>query len=123
RDDVDGEGHAAVGEALDLVHGQRDAVERDRALGGDIGAELPARDHADAPRIADLLDRRDLADPVDMAGDDMPAELVADLERALEVDLRAFGPEAGRSAALGLGRDVDREPALALVDDGQADAR
>ena len=38
------------------------------------------------------VDRRDLADAVDMAGDDMAAELVADLQRALEVEPRALAP-------------------------------
>ena len=66
---------------------------------------------------------RDLADAVDMAGDDMAAKLVADPERALEVEPRALAPEAGRGLRHGLARDVDREPAVALVDDGQADAR
>ena len=36
------EADAAAGQRLDLVDGERDAVERDRALGGDIGGELGA---------------------------------------------------------------------------------
>ena len=77
--DVDGEGDAAVGEAFHVVDGERDAVEGDRPLGGDVAGKLAPRDEADAQRIADRLDRRDLADAVDMAGDDMAAKLVADL--------------------------------------------
>src|SRR6185436_1483040 len=101
-------------QGLDLVDRQRDAVERDRSLGGDIARERGPRDQADAQRIADRLDRGDLADAVDMAGDDMAAKLVADLERALQVERRALGPESRRGAALRLGRDIDREPAFAL---------
>ena len=42
RDEVDGEADA-VAVRLDLVHGQRDAVERDRALGGDDKARARHR--------------------------------------------------------------------------------
>ena len=58
-----------------------------------------------------------------MAGDDMAAELVADAERAFEVEPRALGPQAGRGAGSRFLADIDREPVLALVDDRQAGAR
>ena len=63
---------------------------------------------------ANRLPRRTLghlADAVDMAGDDMPAELVAELQRALEVEPAARGPHVRGGARDGLARDVDREPA------------
>src|SRR5690242_706148 len=53
----------------------------------------------------------------------MAAELVAKPERALEVELRAFAPLVGGGPGHRLGRKVDREPVIALVDDRQAYAR
>src|SRR6476646_394314 len=53
----------------------------------------------------------------------MTAKLVAESERALEVEVRAFAPIVGRSPGNGLARDIHREPVVTLVDDGQADAR
>ena len=82
--------------------------------------DADARSAANRPRRG----RRRLSPTrVDMAGDDMAAELVAEPERALEVELRAFAPEVGGGLRHGLARNIDREPVVALVDDGQADAR
>ena len=60
---------------------------------------------------------------VDMAGDDVAAELVADLKRTFEIEEAPLLPHAGRGAAPCLGGNIDREPLLAFVDDRQADAR
>ena len=67
---------------------------------------------ASAPRVLarrHLLARDDLGDAVHMAGDDVAAELVADLERALEIDPRARRPVADGGARQRLGRGVDVE--------------
>ncbi len=53
----------------------------------------------------------------------MAAELVAESKRAFEVEAGAFFPETRRAPASRLAGDVHREPVLALVDDGQANAR
>src|SRR3546814_9444395 len=66
-----------------------------------------------------------------MAGDDMPAQFVADAQRALQVEPAADVPHARRGARQRLGARVDREPARrpvaafvdAFIDDGQAGAR
>jgi hypothetical protein len=58
-----------------------------------------------------------------MAGDDVPAKLVAHLERAFEVQPRARLPLARRRPRPGFGRDVDVEPVRSLVDHRQAHAR
>ena len=51
----------------------------------------------------------ELGDAVDMARDDMAAELVADLQRAFEIEPRALLPGAGRGHPQGLGRGIDRD--------------
>ena len=53
----------------------------------------------------------------------MAAELVTDAERALEIEIRTLLPEGVRRPRQGLGRNIHREPIVALVDDGKADAR
>src|SRR3546814_19427615 len=66
-----------------------------------------------------------------MAGDDMPAKLVADAERAFEVEAPADVPHARRGARQRLGTRIDREPAGrtvtgfidTFVDNGQAGTR
>src|SRR3546814_19948069 len=66
-----------------------------------------------------------------MACDDMPAKLVADAERAFEVEAPADVPHARRGARQRLGTRIDREPAGrtvtgfidTLVDNGQAGTR
>src|SRR3546814_3186451 len=82
----------------------------------------------DLDAVADGFDRDDPADRIDMAGDDMPAKLVADLERAFEIQAAADVPHPGRGARDRFGARVDREPARGavaaridpLVDHGQA---
>ncbi len=51
-----------------------------------------------------------MADAIDMAGNDMAAQLVAGLERALQVDALAGLPVAQRRLAQRLVGDIDREP-------------
>ena len=53
-----------------------------------------------------------LGQPVDMARDDVPAKLVPDLQRALEVHPLAGGPAAEIGLRQGFGRNLDVEPAL-----------
>jgi hypothetical protein len=85
---------------------------------------------ADAGAVALGGHRDHLGQPVDMARDDMAAELVADPERAFEIDPVPRLPGRGAGADVGLrdrlGRDVDLEPGAAgggaAVGDGQADA-
>ena len=108
-DDVDAE--AVV---LDLVDGERDAVERDGALGRDEARELaPAPRRVKRRELAVGADVDDAADAVDVPGHDMPAELVAGLERALQVDAPAGLPVAERGLAQRLVGDVDLEDAAA----------
>ena len=65
-------------------------------------------------------------DAVDMAGDDMAAELVADFIGPFEIDRIANFPVAQRRLRQGFARGRDREPAIlrrALVDHRHAGAR
>ncbi len=62
-----------------------------------------------------------------MAGDDVPAQFVAQLQRLFQIERRALGPAVLHGAGDGFGGDVDREPCVAcyatLVHYGQAHAR
>ncbi len=74
----------------DLVDGQRDAVERDRALGRDRPREMrPAPRRRSAANRPPARRSTNACDAVDMAEHDMAAELVAEAQRPLEIDLRA----------------------------------
>src|SRR5579883_891873 len=118
RDDVDAEDGA-----LDLVDGQRHAVEGDRALGRDRARERRWRAEAEADGIAFRAALDDLGRPVDMAQHDMAAELVAEPQGAFEVDLHAGAPGADRRPRHGLGGGGGGEPVRPLLDDGEADPR
>src|SRR5262249_25728374 len=98
RDDVDSEAPS-----FNLVDGQRHAVDSDRALARD--QPLERRRHLDREAHGLLLRPAldDTPDAVDMARDDMAAQLVADLERSLEVDARADLPVLDRGEAQRLG--------------------
>src|SRR3546814_12969050 len=93
RDDVDGETHP-VGQILHIVHRQRHAVERYRALGRQIGRDLVAGDKGKTRRIAHGQNRIDLADAVDMTRDNVPAQLVADFQRPFELEAPALIPRS-----------------------------
>lgn len=117
RDDVDAE---AV--ALDLVDRQRHAVDGDRTLGGDVFRQAGRDREGQADRFAVGPDRREFADAVDMAGDDVAAQLVADFQRPFQVDPRSGVPGAESRLRQGLARGLDHEPARPLLDHRQADA-
>jgi hypothetical protein len=121
RDDVDREAHA-LGQVLDLVDGQRDAVERHRALGCEVGSDFLPSDDREARGAAHPECALHLADPIDMASDDMATKLVADAKRALQVEAPALLPHAGSGSAQRLARNIDGEPVLALFDHRQTDA-
>ena len=110
RNDVDAEARA-----IDLVHRQRDAVERDRALGRDEARQRHRHLERDAHGLAFRRHRDDLAHAVDMAGDEMAAQLVAELSgRSRLTGSPAFQPP---SVVLDkrLARRLDREPAVLAV--------
>src|SRR4029077_17552793 len=67
--------------------------------------------------------RREPAHAVNVPQDQVPAELVAELERALQVDGRPDTPVGEGRARAGLGRGLHAEPALPPLNGGQADTR
>src|SRR6478752_3726428 len=75
--------------AIDSVDGQRCAVKRDRALRRDELGQMLRRTDAETGGIALFGDGEDLGLAIDMAGDDVAAQFVADLQRALEIDRAA----------------------------------
>ncbi len=118
RDDID-----AKPLPLDLVDGQRNAVERDGTLGRDRARETCRRGKQEAQRIALRPTIEDARDAVDMAEHDMAAELVAEAQRALEVDLGPHAPAREGGARHGLGRDHGSEPVRPLLDHRQTGTR
>ena len=63
-----------------------------------------------------------LGDGVDMARDDMTAELVAGFQRALEIDAAADLPVLEVRARQAFGRNLHREPVHAVLDRREAHA-
>ena len=112
----------------DGIDGQRHAIERNRALRRDHRSDLARHANLDSRRIAFGVDGSHLADRVHVAGDDMPAELVAEPKRSLEVELRAFSPVVGRGTYLADQPRLDvrlpgleeRSPRRALLTRGDA---
>ena len=99
--------------ALDRVDRQRHAIDRDRALGGD-DSDAAARGPRSSIRCdpPSGVDRDDAAQTIDMARDDMAAQLVAELRRPLQIDRVPRGPAAQRRLVQRLARHLDREPAV-----------
>ena len=85
RNNVDREMRAPVLSVAHIVYSQRYAVERDRAFWSNRRSELLRDSDPDSRRIAVGAGANDGRHRIDMAGDDMPAELVAEAKRALEV--------------------------------------
>src|SRR5690606_3192827 len=110
---------------------QRYAVERDRALGGDMRCKRGRRRDGDLHAVTDGLDRHHVPDRIDVTGDDMPAELVANAQGALKVEAPPRIPHVGRGARQRLGARIDGKPASgavaavvdALVDNRETGAR
>src|SRR5204863_8209857 len=105
-DDVDPEARA-----FNLVDGETDAVERHRSFRGDVARQLRRCLDREADRVALRPPLNELRDTVDMPGAEMAAKLVAEPQRALEIDWHPFGPFAQGGARQGLGRSLDRETA------------
>src|ERR1700680_702117 len=106
----------------DVDDGQADAVDGDAALLCDeLGHRLRCCDRH-PPGVAILAERAHRAGRVDVAGEQMPADAVTELQRALEVDGGA-GIEVGeRGPVPGLGHDVGAESAGCHRGDREAGA-
>src|SRR5258708_25617788 len=118
RDDID-----AKTLPLDLIDGQRDAVEGDGALGRYRAREMRRRGKREAQRVALRLALDDARDAINMAEHDVAAKLVTEAERALEIDLGPHPPACQGGARHGLGRDHGSEPVRSLLDHREAGAR
>ncbi len=112
RDDRDGE---AVVEHVD--HGQRDAVDGDRALLDDVAHERSGHLH---PQVGHL--GHDQAHAVDVALHQVAAEAVLETHRPLQVHGIAGSDALQRRAGERLVADVGLPPVVAPGDDGQAAA-
>src|SRR5208282_826013 len=107
---------------FDRENCQAHTVDADRALLDQV-ARLRGRDlEGEKFRVAFGLDRYDAADAVDVAGDQVAAEQLAEREASLEIDAAAGLQIAKAGAAQGLRRDVHREAAGAFGNHRQARA-
>jgi hypothetical protein len=90
RDQVQRELTGAVGLVSDLVDGQRDAIDRDRSLGGEIGRQLARDRNADPPRI-----------PLRADADYFVDDVVVGFEDAVRQPVVAYPSGVGRGVAPG----------------------
>src|SRR5262249_14337452 len=98
------------GVARNLVDGQRYPVERDRPLRCNETGKLCRRAKREPRHVGQILARNHVSEALGMTGDDVPAELIAELERALEIDARALPPAAGRGHPQRPGGGFPRAP-------------
>ena len=95
-------------------------------LVGDETRELRAASQFEPRHVGQIVTRDDGRNAIDMAGDNMAAEFVADLQRAFQVELWCPRPSVRPWSAERLRRGIDVEPGAAAsapeVDHGQADA-
>jgi hypothetical protein len=74
------------------VNGKAHAIDADRALARGIAGEIAGYFDLQAERPGILAQRADLADTVDVATDQVPAERFAERKRRLQIDLVARRP-------------------------------
>lgn len=108
--------------ALDLVDGERCAVERHGAFGRDKAGQLFRGFERDAGAVALVFHGGDRGDAIDMARDDMATELVTDFQSALQVDAAALDPCANVGFGDAFSGDLNVKPSLAQRDGCEADA-
>ena len=77
--------------AADLHHGERDAVDRDRALLDHVAQQLGRRRDGHHAGEAVVAHRAHRAEAVDVPLDDVPAQPVRGAQRELQVHARALG--------------------------------
>ena len=91
RDHIDAEGRD-IRRILDLVHRQRDTVDRDRPFRRNESAQGLWGGNGNTMRIAFRADCGDLTLPVDMARHDVTTQLVTQSQSRLKVDIGTFDP-------------------------------
>ena len=81
------------------VDGQRDTVNRDRTLGGDKRRDFGRSGDGEVQRSAHILAQCNPADRINMAGDNMSAQFIAQLERLFEIEFAPGAPLVRRGLA------------------------
>src|SRR5207248_1139717 len=107
---------------VDAVDGEADAVDGDRALLDDVAQHVGSGADREVEGLAARAHFIDAADAVDVAGDQVAAQAIAEAHRALEVDLRARFVLAERGALERLGAGLDGDAAALGGGHGEADA-
>jgi 3,4-dihydroxy-2-butanone 4-phosphate synthase len=108
--------------AIDPVHGQADAVERDRALVDGVARHRVRQREREADVAALVVPRADDADAVDVALDEVTTEAIADADGALEAHAGADAELAEGRPRQGLGAGDRVEARRAGERHGQAHA-
>ena len=101
---------------VESCNGERDAVDRDRALLDAVAEHLRGRVNPDGLRTA-----AHTADTVNVALHHVAAERLPCAERRLDVDAVVRRERAESRAIQRFGDDIERKPVAVVLDDSQAD--
>src|SRR5690606_27155908 len=108
--------------AVDAIHRQAGAVDRDGALEGDVPGQLAGRADAKLHRAGVVFAADDFAHAVDVAADQVAAQAAGGRQGLLQVDAAA-GLQIGEPGARqGFAADVGPEAVAGQLDGGQAHA-
>ncbi|OIQ64851.1 hypothetical protein GALL_535980 [mine drainage metagenome] len=110
------------GVALDLRHGERDAVDRDAALVDEVAPATVRRADLQVDVGTSALDHLDRALAIDVACDEVAAHLASEGEAALEVHERAWGERREIREAHGLLQEIELHGAFADAHDRETAA-
>jgi hypothetical protein len=108
---------------VDRIDRQRCSVKRHRPLGRDEAGQRLGGAQGETAGFAFIGNRNDLGLPVNMAGDHVAAELVADLQRSLQIDPRAGCPGADGGQPQRFFPGLDLKPAGIVAIGGQCSHR
>src|SRR5262249_21930817 len=111
----------------DFIDGQRDAVERDGSLWNNKARQSARYAQAKSGAVEKIVPGDEFGHSIDMAIDEVPAELIAQPKRSLQVDARAALPIPGCRYAQcfrrGIGRKERPSAGCAAVHDCEANPR
>lgn len=107
---------------IDLVDGQRNAIDGNRPLGRQESRQLGRRVELKLQAVADPLLGGNKGDSIDMAGNNMAAEFIAHAQRRLQIYLGSGVPLHDRGLAESFGRNLNLKSVVRLARNGQANS-
>lgn len=105
--------------SLDGVHGERNAIHRERALLRYVTRELGAYLHLDSSHVTEGLDERDRPHSVDVPAHQVSTQAIRREQSALQVQGGVYRELTQGGARQGLGRQVRREQTVLVRDHRQ----